>query len=1133
MAPLQKIVRVRRTYNQWVANQTLEDFALRFTAKGARRWSALRVANTALGAISFLALEAIGGTVTLNYGFTNAMAAIIAVSILIFVTALPISYYAARYGVDIDLLTRGAGFGYIGSTITSLIYASFTFIFFAIEAAIMALALEMGFGIPLSAGYLISSLAVIPLVTHGITFISRFQLWTQPIWLVLHVLPFVFIALHHSDGLGEWTGYTGSMGDRDGSFDLLLFGAASGVIFALIAQIGEQVDFLRFMPVRRRGRRLVWWVSLLSAGPGWIVPGAIKLAAGSFLAVLAVNQGVAVEHAAEPTRMYLIAFGYMFSSADVALFVMVVFVVVSQLKINVTNSYAGSIAWSNFFSRLTHSHPGRVVWLVFNVTIAFLLMAVGIYKALEQILGLYSIVAVSWVGAIVADLLINKPLGLSPPHIEFKRAHLYDINPVGLGSMVLGTLTAAIAFTGAFGVTLQALAPFLALAVPFVSAPLIAWATGGRYYIARSSSGMGAGATPDAATVRCVICEHVFEREDMAFCPAYSGAICSLCCSLDARCHDVCKTQARMPEQVLGWLRLMLPERMVGRVNSRIGHYLSLLTLFGAIIGAILTVIYHQAVLNDDAHRETIAAIFWNLFFILMIIAGVATWLFVLAQESRKVAQEESMRQTNLLMQEIEAHDRTDAKLQKAKEVAEAANHAKSRYVVGMSHELRSPLNAIFGYAQLLEADTTIPPRRRDAIKVIRRSSEHLTSLIEGLLDISKIEAGRLRLNRDEVHLVEFLNQIVDMFRLQATAKGIDFRFDRPDTLPLVVYTDAKRLRQILINLLSNAIKFTPSGFIALRIRYRSQVAEIEIEDSGIGILPDDIGRIFEPFERGQLAGARKTPGTGLGLTITKLLTEIMGGEVSVSSATGKGSVFRVKLLLSEVRRPSRLAPVAQPVTGYDGPRRTVLIADDDPAHRDLAIEILGPLGFIVFTAEDGASCIALAEEVRPDLVLLDISMPGIDGRETARLLRLSRHLKARIVMISANAAEGRPVPGPDGKISYDAYMEKPITIPALLETIRSVLDLDWVHGVPAEPAAAAAPGFGADAVPERAHLDDLRQLGRIGYVRGIKTKLDEIEVKSPECEPFTSHMKALVNDLALDDYMRTLEALDGDAGQP
>lgn len=193
MSARQSIFRVRRNYNQWVANQTLEDYALRFTAKSARRWSAGRVTNTALGAISFLALEAIGGAITIHYGFNNAVAAICAVALIIFLTAIPISYYAARYGVDIDLLTRGAGFGYIGSTITSLIYASFTFIFFAIEAAIMAMALELLFGIPLVIGYLVCAVVIIPLVTHGITAISKFQLWTQPAWIFLQVLPFVFI----------------------------------------------------------------------------------------------------------------------------------------------------------------------------------------------------------------------------------------------------------------------------------------------------------------------------------------------------------------------------------------------------------------------------------------------------------------------------------------------------------------------------------------------------------------------------------------------------------------------------------------------------------------------------------------------------------------------------------------------------------------------------------------------------------------------------------------------------------------------------------------------------------------------------------------------------------------------------
>src|SRR6202162_4794433 len=209
MSATQRIVRVRRQYNQWVADQSLEDYALRFTGRVARRWLHFRVANTAIGSISFLALEAIGGLITLQYGFTNAVYAIAVVSTLIFLSSLAIAYYAASYGLDIDLLTRGAGFGYLGSSLSSLIYAIFTFVFFAIEAAIMAVALEMGLGIPLQVGYALSSLIIIPLVAYGITLISRLQLWTQPIWVVLQLAPFLALAIMAPDNFRPWVGFGG------------------------------------------------------------------------------------------------------------------------------------------------------------------------------------------------------------------------------------------------------------------------------------------------------------------------------------------------------------------------------------------------------------------------------------------------------------------------------------------------------------------------------------------------------------------------------------------------------------------------------------------------------------------------------------------------------------------------------------------------------------------------------------------------------------------------------------------------------------------------------------------------------------------------------------------------------------
>ncbi|MBP8287809.1 MAG: hybrid sensor histidine kinase/response regulator, partial [Rhodoferax sp.] len=239
---VQRITRVRRDYNGWVASETMEDYALRFTPQRFRKWSEWRVANTAFGAASFLILEAVGATLLVQYGFANAFWAILATGLIIFLAGLPISVYAARYGVDMDLLTRGAGFGYIGSTITSLIYASFTFIFFALEAAVMAYALELALGIAPHWGYLICALVVIPLVTHGVSAISRLQVWTQPLWLLMLVVPFVVVIFSEP---GAFSGALHHVGEKSGSasFGLPWFGAALTVGIALMTQMGEQVDY--------------------------------------------------------------------------------------------------------------------------------------------------------------------------------------------------------------------------------------------------------------------------------------------------------------------------------------------------------------------------------------------------------------------------------------------------------------------------------------------------------------------------------------------------------------------------------------------------------------------------------------------------------------------------------------------------------------------------------------------------------------------------------------------------------------------------------------------------------------------------------------------------------------------------
>ncbi|VAX06351.1 Two-component system sensor histidine kinase/response regulator hybrid [hydrothermal vent metagenome] len=1117
---------IRREYNKWVANETLEDYALRYTAKQARRWSAGWVANTALGIVSFLALEAIGGAITLNYGFTNAMWAILVVGAIIFLSGLPLSYYAARDGVDIDLLTRGAGFGYIGSTISSLIYASFTFIFFALEAAIMSMALHMVIDIPLSLAYVISAVVVIPLVTHGITRISRFQAWTQPIWIILQVLPLIFIGLHESEAFANWLSFNGLGAEERQDFDLLLFGAAAAVIFPLIAQNGEQADFLRFLPVPKKENKSQWWLAVVGAGPGWVIIGVIKLFIGSFLAVLALNQGLEPELASDPAHMYAVAFKYITTNPEVALWLAGIFVVISQLKINVTNAYAGSIAWGNFFSRLTHHHPGRVVWLVFNVTIALMLMELGLYQAFESILITYASLVVAWIGCVVADLVINKPLGLSPAHIEFRRGHLYDINPVGVVSMCIASSVGIAANLGLFGELAEALAAFMALTTPFITVPLIAWLTHSRYYLSRVDE------RPETETTQqqCRICENHFDHEDMSHCPSYNGAICSLCCALDSRCADQCRPDAHLSAQASALFSRILPAQISQRLHSVTGHFLGIFMITAGIIAGLLSIVFYAQQDKSVAELTLISGTLWQIFFLFLLLTGVLIWLYVLAQNSARLALSETQLQAELLSKEVDAHELTAIELAQARDTANAANQAKSRYLSGVSHELRTPLNTIFGYAQLMEADIHADDKSRKIATVIRRSSEHLSDVIEGLLEISKIEARKLDLHRDTVDLRSLIQQLDDMFRPMAQSKGIDFVVQCQPELPRFVSIDEKRLRQILLNLLSNAIKFTPTGKVEMNISYRTQVARIRIKDSGIGIAEADQKRIFDPFERVHNDHTQKISGTGLGLSISRLLVEMMGGSLELSSQPGQGSEFCLRLFLPSAREEPAVNQPQTEIQGYNERPQHIMVVDDEARHRNLIYDFLHPFGFIVHQADSAEQALALLNELSIDLFLLDISMPGMDGWQLLKLIR-QRGINTPVIILSADPYED--VSLNQDKAEFQAYINKPLRLEKLLEQLQRCLNLHWTnHEIKQN---LNTPVISNDIVMpvEQAPIQNLnqktirsmREFASVGYLKGVLECTTQLESQQPPADCLV-RLRRLADNCDMDGIVRAIDEL-------
>ena len=458
------------------------------------------------------------------------------------------AYYSARYNIDLDLVTRGSGFGYYGSVVTNVIFATFTFIFFALEGSIMAQGLKLGLGIPLSLGYAASTLVIFPLVIYGMKVLSTLQVWTTPLWLILMVAPFGYLLISHPESVHDFFAYQGTGGVH--GFDIGSTLLAAGVCLSLIAQIAEQNDYLRFMPPKTPENKRSWWTWLIFAGPGWVFIGAAKQIIGLFLAVyLITHVAGSVGIANQPVHQFLEIYDN-FLPKWLAMTLAVVLVVISQVKINVTNAYSGSLAWTNSYTRVTRHYPGRIVFLGVNLAIALVLMEANMFDFLNTILGFYANCGMAWVVVVASDIVFNKfLLKLSPMQPEFRRGMLYNFNPVGFGSMLIAAGLSVVAFFGGLGEALRPYSPLVAIGLGLVLPPILAVATKGKYYLRRTDDGidlpmLDEHGNPSDAHLLCGHCHHEYERPDMLADAAREGEyICSLCLSTDKTGEHVLPAQ--------------------------------------------------------------------------------------------------------------------------------------------------------------------------------------------------------------------------------------------------------------------------------------------------------------------------------------------------------------------------------------------------------------------------------------------------------------------------------------------------------------------------------------------------------------------------------------------------------------
>jgi predicted ATPase/signal transduction histidine kinase/DNA-binding NarL/FixJ family response regulator len=472
------------------------------------------------------------------------------------------------------------------------------------------------------------------------------------------------------------------------------------------------------------------------------------------------------------------------------------------------------------------------------------------------------------------------------------------------------------------------------------------------------------------------------------------------------------------------------------------------------------------------------------------------------------------------LRTEVTERRQAEVALQKAKETAEAADAAKGEFLASMSHELRTPLNSILGYTQILQRDSDLTGLRSTGIATIERSAQHLLMLINDILSFSKAEAGKLQLSTTDFDLRDFLDDICDIARVRTNQKTLTFRCELLSRIPRSVSGDERSLRQVLLNLVSNAVKFTERGGITLKVAYDdaapgSPCLAFEVLDTGIGIAPDKLEEIFEPFKQLHRAD-RHEEGTGLGLAISRKLVEMMGGSIAVRSEPGEGSAFCVEMPLSEQPGTEKL-PATRRIVGFEGARKKILVVDDKEENRAVLLGLLEPLGFELVEAVGGQEALEIAAKWRPDAILLDLVMPVMDGFEVARRIIASSELK-NIVVLALSASVFEHNKRESLTAGCRDFIPKPVQLDLLLNKLREHLELTWIYsdGLEKDPLLPTAEESDLDrshpmARPPPEVLESLRLAAMIGDVHAIERQLAALEHEN-ELRPFVLELRQLAN---------------------